>query len=328
METAIDIQGLEKTVAVGFWGRPKRLLHNVTLQVQTGRVFGFIGQNGAGKSTTIKHIIGAMKPSAGTLQIFGAAPSETATRSKLGYLPETPRLPANLWPSEVLDHHARLLGIPSRVRSQVVQELLHDVDIARFSAQRICTLSKGNQQRVALALALLGQPKLIVLDEPMSGLDPSGRKLVRDLIRREKNRGATVFFSSHVLSDVESLCDDVAILHEGRSLLQGSVASVLHSAEEMWVVMFAGTPTEQIIKAASNNLSTVDANLHQWQFSDSDSAWAQAIRLREQGFHVLSVAAQHKPLEERVLQILDDSRTNEAPTDDVPSAPAARTERS
>ena len=153
METAIAIEGLQKNVAVGFWGRPKRLLHDVTLQVQSGAVFGFIGQNGAGKSTTIKHLVGVMKPSAGSVQIFGNAPRATAARKSIGYLPEMPRLPANLMPLELLEHHARLLGIPVGDRKKSIEDLVHEVDIHRFCNQRVRTLSKGNQQRVALALA-------------------------------------------------------------------------------------------------------------------------------------------------------------------------------
>lgn len=304
METAIAIEGLQKNIAVGFLGRPKRLLHDVTLQVQSGAVFGFIGQNGAGKSTTIKHLVGVMKPSAGSVQIFGNAPQATAARKSIGYLPEMPRLPANLMPLELLEHHARLLGIPVGDRKTSIENLVHDVDILRFCNQRVRTLSKGNQQRVALALALLGNPKLLILDEPMSGLDLSGRKLVRNLIRREQNRGATVFLSSHVLSDVESLCDEVAILHEGEILLQGSVSSVLHGHDDSWVLSFAGTPTEQMIHTAGDSLTCIDNNLHKWRFRDATHAWNQAAALRTQGFDVRELTMESPSLEDRVLQIL------------------------
>ena len=328
LSAAIDIRSLEKSVPVGFWGRPKHLLRDVTLQVQSGRVFGFIGQNGAGKSTTIKHLVGVMKPSAGTIQVLNMDPSAVEARQNIGYLPELPRLPANLYPVEVLVHHARLLGIPPQERQKTLQQIISDVGIGQFSHQRIRTLSKGNQQRVALALALLGSPKLLILDEPMSGLDPGGRKLVRDLIRREHDRGVTVFFSSHVLSDVESLCDEVAILHEGRILLQGSVASVLHSDHEDWVVSFVGPASDAVVHAAGSALLRIDADLYQWRFPKAEDAWEQAMALRSQGFTVRHIGAEHKTLEERVLQILRGTVTSDIRTSDAPLSPASSTERS
>ena len=239
-----------------------------------------------------------------------------------------PRLPANLMPLELLEHHARLLGIPVGDRKKSIENLVHDVDIHRFCKQRVRTLSKGNQQRVALALALLGNPKLLILDEPMSGLDPSGRQLVRNLIRREKNRGATVFLSSHVLSDVESLCDEVAILHEGEILLQGSVSSVLHDHDDSWVLSFAGAPTEQMLHAAGDALTRVDTNRHKWRFRDATHAWNQAASLRTQGFEVRELTMESPSLEDRVLQILQHADTVQNPGTETPVIRSSSTEES
>lgn len=317
-EAAIDIKALEKTIAEGFWGRPKRLLHGLTLQVRAGQVYGFVGQNGAGKSTTIQHLIGALRPTRGMVQIFGWAPTAVQARRLLGYLPETPRLPANLTPAELLAHHARLLGMSSPERKQAVEQRLHEVDVVRFAQQRIKTLSKGNQQRVALALALLGAPKLLVLDEPMSGLDPGGRRLVRQLIRRERDRGTTIFFSSHVLSDVESLCDEVALLHEGRLLLHGSVDSVLRTEPQMWVVEFDGPATKDVVEQARQPADSIDGQRHIWRFSDPQEAWNQANSLRSRGIDVHRIEREHHSLEDRVLDLL---KLSPNPLADPPLSP-------
>lgn len=239
MDLAIEIIGLHKEVPVGFWGKPRTLLNGVELGVRRGQIFGFLGPNGAGKSTTIKHLIGTLRPTRGQVRLLGGVPTDPATRARLGYLPELPHLPPTLTPRELMGAHAVLLGLPREKRHTEVDDTLARVGLAAEAERRIGTFSKGMQQRVGLGLALLGSPELLILDEPMSGLDPLGRRLVREVIRAEASQGRTVFFSSHVLPDVEALCDEVALLVQGRVRLQGPLRELLPPAADQYEVRFS-----------------------------------------------------------------------------------------
>jgi len=229
METCIDVRDLKKHVRIGFLGRRKDLLHGISFSVRQGCIFGFVGPNGAGKSTTIKTLIGAAQPSSGDVRVLGGSSHDIAVRRRLGYLPEFPQLPLTLTPHELLFLHGTLAGLRGTALDRKRDALLERVGLQHRRRDRVGTFSKGMQQRVALALALVNEPDLVILDEPMSGLDPLGRRLVRELITEQRARGATVFFSSHILPDVEALCDEIAIVNKGRLAAAGSVREVLAS---------------------------------------------------------------------------------------------------
>jgi ABC-2 type transport system ATP-binding protein len=213
---AIEILGLEKVYQVGFWRKkPKCALKPLHLQVEEGEVFGFLGPNGAGKTTTLKMLMGLVYPTSGSARILGGDISEPAVRAQIGFLPEHPYFYDYLTGRELLEYYGRLSGMPSTGRSEKVSEMLSLVGLADAGDLQLRKYSKGMLQRVGIAQAILHDPKVVFLDEPMSGLDPMGRREVRDLMEQLKKQGRTVFFSTHILSDAEALCDRVAIIHLG-----------------------------------------------------------------------------------------------------------------
>jgi ABC-2 type transport system ATP-binding protein len=233
---AIEIQRLTKDYAVGFLRkRLKRSLDNLNLQVEDGEVFGFLGPNGAGKTTTLKLLMGLIFPTAGTARVRGRAIDDVGTHREIGYLPEHPYFYDYLTARELLDYYARFFGFAAADRRERVERYLKRVGLAGSGNVQLRKFSKGMLQRAGIAQAILHEPKVVFLDEPMSGLDPVGRRVVRDIILELKQKGCTVFFSTHILSDAEMLCDRVAVLVGGR--LQGvgapsEIVSVeIHSME-------------------------------------------------------------------------------------------------
>ncbi len=217
---AIEIEGLTKDYPVGFWRkRLRRSLDNLTLQVEEGEAFGFLGPNGAGKTTTLKLLMNLIFPTAGTARVRGHSIDDVRMHREIGYLPEQPYFYDYLTARELLDYYARLFGYPAAERHQRVTHFLELVGLAAAGDVQLRKFSKGMLQRVGIAQAIVHDPQVIFLDEPMSGLDPVGRREVRDIILDLKRQGRTVFFSTHILSDAEMLCDRVAVLLGGK--LQG-----------------------------------------------------------------------------------------------------------
>lgn len=235
---------LTKDYAVGFWRtRPYRALDNLTLDVAPGEVFGFLGPNGAGKTTTLKLLMRLVFPTSGTAEILGRAAGDLEVRRRIGYLPEHPYFYDYLTAEELLSYFAGLFGINGQDRSRRVSALLDEVGIGAERRLQLRKFSKGMLQRVGIAQALLNQPELVIFDEPMSGLDPLGRRDVRSLILRLRDRGCTVFFSSHVLSDAEALCSRVAILAKGRLITSGRLTDILAFQIRGWEVVAVGVNT-------------------------------------------------------------------------------------
>jgi ABC-2 type transport system ATP-binding protein len=217
---AIEIDGLTKDYALGFWRkRMRRSLDNLSLRVEDGEIFGFLGPNGAGKTTTLKLLMGLIFPTAGTARIRGKSIDDVNMHREIGFLPEQPYFYDYLTARELLDYYARFFGFASADRRERVARFLERVGLTAAADIQLRKFSKGMLQRAGIAQAILHDPKVIFLDEPMSGLDPLGRREVRDIILDLKNQGRTVFFSTHILSDAEMLCDRVAVLVEGK--LQG-----------------------------------------------------------------------------------------------------------
>ncbi|MCL5005058.1 MAG: ABC transporter ATP-binding protein [Acidobacteria bacterium] len=217
---AIEIIELTKDYGVGFWRkRPRRALERLSLEVEAGEVFGLLGPNGAGKTTTLKILLGLVFPTVGTARLFERDAHDISAHQKVGYLPENPSFYDRLTAKEFMTYAASLFGLSDKARSCRITLLLEQVGLSDSVNLPIRKFSKGMIQRLGIAQALINDPDLIFLDEPMSGLDPVGRREVRNIILQLKEKGKTIFFSTHILSDAETLCDRVAILDHGR--LQG-----------------------------------------------------------------------------------------------------------
>jgi len=237
----LKIQNLTKTFRSDFWKKKVTILDNVSFQVEKGQLFGFLGMNGAGKTTTIKIIMGLLFPSHGHVEIMGKSLNDPDVKAKIGFLPENPYFYDYLTAYEFLDFHAQLFGINYIERKKRISKYLSMLGLSGKDDVRLRKFSKGMVQRVGIAAALINDPELIIFDEPLSGLDPIGRKLVTDLILSLRQQNKTVFFSTHILSDVESVCTDIAILHKGKLVTSGSIHDLLKSNNKTLEEMFIST---------------------------------------------------------------------------------------
>jgi ABC-2 type transport system ATP-binding protein len=240
---AIRTDALTKHYSVGFWrSRPYVALDALTLEVPQGEVFGFLGPNGAGKTTTLKLLMQLIYPTSGRAEIFGRPVGDLEVKRRIGYLPENPYFYDYLTAEELLEYFAGLFGHGPGERRARASRLLDEVAIGAERRLQLRKFSKGMLQRVGIAQALINDPEVVFLDEPMSGLDPLGRREVRDLILRLRDRGTTVFFSSHVLADAEALCSRVAILAEGRLVASGDLSDILAFQVRGWELVVSGLP--------------------------------------------------------------------------------------
>lgn len=239
----IQVRDLAKTYRIGFWMKQVEALRGVTFEVREGDLFGFIGPNGAGKSTTIKILLGLLKADSGQAALMGRPAGDPSGRAEVGFLPEQPYFYDYLTGREFLWFYGRLSGLGWKDLKTRVGEASELVGMKAGSLDRkLRTYSKGMLQRIGLAQSLLGRPKLVVLDEPMSGLDPLGRRDVRSLLKNLHAQGITVFYSSHVLSDVEAICTRLAMVVDGRIARQGTVDEVLAGEAEHYVIVLGAPP--------------------------------------------------------------------------------------
>ena len=238
----VRVEGIVKDFRPGFGLRRKRVLHGISFEVREGEIFGFVGPNGSGKTTTLKLLMGLIRATAGRASILGCDVRETAFRRHIGFLPENPWFYDYLTGREILTFYAKLSGVPRSERAARVEKLLDWVGLSRAADARLRTYSKGMLQRTGIAQALVHDPDVVFLDEPMSGLDPIGRKEIRDLILRLRGDGKTVFMNTHILSDVEMLCDRVAIIVEGEIRYEGATEAFRGSGERDSDVVLARLP--------------------------------------------------------------------------------------
>src|SRR5213080_1580191 len=247
---AIDILGLEKTYMVGFWRKkPKCALRPLHLTVQEGEIFGFLGPNGAGKTSTLKMLMGLVFPTSGSARILGMEVNDPRMKAQIGFLPEQPYFYDYLTARELLRYYGQLSGVDSRQLSSSVNAVLEKVGLRDAMNVQLRKFSKGMLQRAGIAQAILHDPKVVFLDEPMSGLDPMGRREVRDLIEQLKHEGKTVFFSTHILADAEALCDRVAIIHRGELRGIGAVAELTSSVHGQVEMVWQGTVAPASLRA-------------------------------------------------------------------------------
>ncbi|HEX8433824.1 ABC transporter ATP-binding protein [Archangium sp.] len=305
----IEIRNLSKTYRLGFFmNRQVRALQSLDLSIMPGQVYGLLGPNGAGKSTTIKILMNLVQPSGGEARLFGLAPNNREARRRVGYVPENPAPYEYLTGREFVTLSGRLTGMSGKALDDRVNEVLGMVQMTRAANLQIRRYSKGMVQRVALAQALVSKPDLLILDEPTSGLDPVGRRQIRDLILEERHRGTTVLFCTHIIPDVEALCDRVAVLVGGRRVREGSVAELVSSQATHMELTVEGLPLERIqaLGIELENARRLE-NRVLLRVRDAD---AQPLlkRTLEQGGRVTQLQPARFSLEELFLRALEEAR--------------------
>jgi ABC-2 type transport system ATP-binding protein len=298
-KVVVSANHLSKTYRVGFWGRKVEAVRDVSFSVNEGEVFGLLGPNGAGKTTTMKILLGFVKPSAGTAEVAGFPAGSPEARHRFGYLPENPSLYEFLRGDELLILLGRLSGLSSSAARARAAELLQLVGLTGRSTDRpIRKFSKGMVQRLAIAQSLITDPPIVLFDEPMSGLDPVGRKDVRDLIFALRERGKTVFFSTHILSDVEAICDRVGIISDGRLTDLGRLDELVDSTTRETEIVLGGLGEEWRQRyAPTARAAERDGNLV-LQFTVEAEAQAAARAALEHGGRIVSLTPHRQTLEE------------------------------
>jgi ABC-2 type transport system ATP-binding protein len=295
---AVEISGLRKQ-----YGR-KVALHDLSLRVEAGEVFGFLGPNGAGKTTTIKILLGLVRPTSGQARIFGVLSSDPQARRLVGYLPETFRFQEWLTGTELLELHADLADVPKSERPERVRDSLQLVGLGERGDDRLRTYSKGMLQRIGLAQAIVHGPKLVLLDEPTSALDPIGRREVRDLIRSLRSRGMTVFLNSHLLSEVEMVCDRVAIIDRGEVVRSGRMDELVSGSPEFLIAV--DRVDAELLALLGRFGQVLDHDAQSVRLAVADPAVASVITdvLPRSGYKVYSLVPSQRSLEEVFMSLV------------------------
>ena len=308
---AIEIDNLTKEYPYGFLNLKKKTsLEGLTMQVETGEVFGFLGPNGAGKSTTIKLLMNLIFPTGGHARLLGKPTSDVHMHRDIGYLPEQPYFYDYLTAAEVLDYFAKFYGLAPADRKARVQNMLKKVGLETAGKIQLRKYSKGMLQRVGLAQAILHDPQLVILDEPMSGLDPVGRREVRDIILELKNAGKTILFSTHILPDAEMLCDRVAVIVGGKLQGIGAPGEIVGIKAHEMEILFA-LPSLDKSNSALIAKATRTGDRYHLQVPEQD-LYAALDQLRNAGAKILSVAQVKPSLEEYFMHLVAADRAQAA----------------
>ncbi len=305
MREALLIEDLTKDYAFGFWRRrPYRALDALSLAVAPGEIFGFLGPNGAGKTTTLRLLMQLIFPTSGRADILGHPVGHVATRRRIGFLPENPSFYDYLTAEELLTYFAQLFGYDATERRRRVSSLLDRVGIGRERRFQLRTFSKGMIQRVGIAQALLNDPELVFLDEPMSGLDPLGRRAVRALILELRDQGRTVFFSSHILSDAEAICSRVAVVAGGRLVAQGRLEELTEFTVRGWELVVANLSEEALesVRPATTRITAIGPGRYSLELSPASPTDRILAELIATGASVVSLNPLRETLEEFFVQ--------------------------
>jgi ABC-2 type transport system ATP-binding protein len=308
---AIEILGLEKTYSVGFWRkRPKCALRPLHLNVEEGEIFGFLGPNGAGKTTTLKMLMGLVFPTGGSARILGMDINDPTMKAQIGFLPEQPYFYDYLTAGELLDYFARIHDLPGKDRKARVDHMLKRVGLETARKIQLRKYSKGMLQRVGLAQAILHDPKVVILDEPMSGLDPVGRREVRDIILELKQAGKTILFSTHILTDAEMLCDRVGVIVGGKLRGVGAPNEIVgmkaHAMEILFEYTAAATGLDGLLSKAKQL-----GKRYQLQVQEAD-LYPTLQKLGNAGATILSVTQVKATLEEYFMHLVAADRAQAA----------------
>lgn len=300
---AIEIIGLTKDYPVGFWRkRTRRSLDNVSLEVAENEIFGFLGPNGAGKTTTLKLLMGLIFPTSGTARVRGHAITDVTMHREIGYLPEQPYFYDYLTARELLDYYARFFGFDRDDRRARIARFLELVGLTSAADVQLRKFSKGMLQRVGVAQAIIHDPQVVFLDEPMSGLDPVGRREVRDIIFDLKRQGRTVFFSTHILSDAETLCDRVAVLHQGKLQGMGAPGEIVsmetHGMEILFELQAGAAPPPKLANRAKQTGGRYRLDVPETEL------YAALEELRASGARILSITPLRPSLEDYFFKLV------------------------
>lgn len=296
----VRAENLVKDFRVGFGIRKRRVLSDVSFAAHEGEIFGFVGPNGAGKTTTLKVLLGLVRPTSGRASILGRDVAESEFRDQIGFLPENPYFYPFLTAREILDFYARLSGVDARGRTARVEELIALVHLEGAADARLGTYSKGMLQRVGVAQALIHDPKVVFLDEPMSGLDPIGRREVREVILALRAAGKTVFMNTHILSDVEMICDRVAIIVKGAIRREGRIGELIDSSGSHDVQIVAtGLPAAAAADLETAHAATLRGHGDRIEIQLPDKRLEQALAVVVgSGARVVSVSSLRPSLED------------------------------
>jgi ABC-2 type transport system ATP-binding protein len=311
---AIEISGLSKDYEVGFWRKRRiRALDKLSLRVEQGEVFGFLGPNGAGKTTTLKILTGLIFPTEGTATILGHPAGQPEAFLHAGFLPEQPYFYDYLTPQELLDYFARFYPLTPERRKRRRDEVLEQVGLTEFRHRPLRKFSKGMLQRVGVAQAILHEPEIVMLDEPMSGLDPVGRHEVRELILQLKAAGKTVFFSTHILSDAEALCDRIAILNRGRLVGVGQISDLLRRQASYDAVIECSSPDAALpLRSLGNKPPIVSGGHCRIQIPEQELQRLLGLCQRD-GLRLVSLNPVRLSLEDYFVEVLREAEPDHSP---------------
>jgi ABC-2 type transport system ATP-binding protein len=313
MAAAVETFDLSKDYRIGFWRpKPYRALDRVTFSVDQGEVFGFLGPNGAGKTTTLKLLMQLVFPTGGHAHILGKPLGDVGVKQRIGFLPENPYFYDYLTAEELLTYFAGLFGYSGADRRQRVARLLDDVGLGHERRLQLRKFSKGMIQRVGLAQALINDPEVVFLDEPMSGLDPLGRRDVRQLILRLRNEGRTVFFSSHILSDAETLCSRIAIVAKGRLMAAGRLSEILTVRMLGWEVIIEdldAAPDAALVGRALKGVTQIDARRYAIELAPDVQPEQMLDRLLGARGRLVSINPVRETLEDFFVRQVHDAGT-------------------
>jgi ABC-2 type transport system ATP-binding protein len=302
-DTILEVEDLHKTFRIGFFRKRVEAVRGVSFSVKHGEVFGFIGPNGAGKTTSIKMILRLIYPDRGGVKLFGASAFDPAARRRLGYLPESPYIYTYLRPLEFLDLCGQLTGMPARKRRARARELLERLSLTDAIDRPVGRFSKGMMQRLGVCQALLHEPELLILDEPLSGLDPIGRKDIRDILLEQRTMGKTLLFTSHVMSDVEMLCDRIGLVQRGKLVAYGAIDELLRPEARRIEIELGGVGGELRGRLQAQATSVRDLHQRVVVVVEGDANVPQILKLAlEGGAQVLAVIPHRETLEDLYLR--------------------------
>lgn len=291
-----DLINCTKDYRLGY-RKSVRVLDSITWSIPEGSLLGLIGPNGSGKSTSIKILLGLLRPTEGSVRLFGNLPAPNAM-SRIGYVMENVAFADHLRPSEILDYVAQQHRIPSPIRKNRIDHLLEEVLLASHRSKLVRQFSKGMVQRLAIAAALLPDPQLLILDEPMSGLDPLGRRFMIDLLARQHRLGKTICFSSHILNDVDELCDRIVIIYNGKILFQGNKSELVNQNNAYRLTFAMPQPPEWLHQAKRLGPDT-------WYVTQPEHEIYETLsRLRKENAHIIGLVAQREAIEESFFRLI------------------------
>lgn len=307
---AISVSDLSKTYRTGLFGAAAvQALNDVSLDVSEGSIFGLLGPNGAGKTTLVKILLGLVHPTAGTAQLFGHSARRPVARERVGFLPENHRFPGFLTAEQTLHVYGRLADVAAESRTHRIDDLLEQVGLADRRDSKVKTFSKGMLQRLGLAQALLNDPDLLFLDEPTSGVDPVGRRAIRDLVLELREEGTTIFLNSHLLSEVEKVCTQIAILRNGQVVREGTI-DALTSVERVYDLVSTPLPSSVAetsdVELVSETVSAAP-DLQQYRVHADDRSTLNALldRLRSAEVEIESITPLRRSLEDYFIDVVD-----------------------